>query len=190
MATTQKYREGLGRAAGARAAAAPDGQRRRRSRSSGFMRFQWARCWRSVAWCRRSTSCFPRIPRFDLHHNAHRPGAGARTRSALNASSIARSICPGPCAPISMRCSRRMLILAETEFWPNLLNGCFRRGIPVAVVNARISDRSWPRYQMLRRLWRPILGRSQPRAGAERNRRGAPYARSAAIRNVVSCPAT
>jgi 3-deoxy-D-manno-octulosonic-acid transferase len=29
----------------------------------------------------------------------------------------------------------------------------------VAVVNARISDRSWPRYQMLWRLWRPILGR-------------------------------
>lgn len=53
----------------------------------------------------------------------------------------------------------RLLILAETEFWPNLLHGCFRRRIPVAVVNARISDRSWPRYQMLRRLWRPILGR-------------------------------
>ena len=52
-----------------------------------------------------------------------------------------------------------LLILAETEFWPNLLNGCFRRQIPVAVVNARISDRSWPRYQMLQRLWRPILGR-------------------------------
>jgi 3-deoxy-D-manno-octulosonic-acid transferase len=53
----------------------------------------------------------------------------------------------------------KLLILAETEFWPNLLNGCFRRGIPVVVVNARISDRSWPRYQMLRRLWRPMLGR-------------------------------
>ena len=53
----------------------------------------------------------------------------------------------------------RLLILAETEFWPNLLNGCFRRGIPVTVVNARISDRSWPRYQMLRRLWRPFLRR-------------------------------
>lgn len=52
-----------------------------------------------------------------------------------------------------------LMILAETEFWPNLLNGCFRRQIPVAVVNARISDRSWPRYQMLQRLWRPILGR-------------------------------
>jgi 3-deoxy-D-manno-octulosonic-acid transferase len=53
----------------------------------------------------------------------------------------------------------KLFVLAETEFWPNLLNGCFRRGIPVAVVNARISDRSWPRYEMLGRLWRPILGR-------------------------------
>jgi 3-deoxy-D-manno-octulosonic-acid transferase len=53
----------------------------------------------------------------------------------------------------------RLLILAETEFWPNLLNSCFHRGIPVAVVNARISDRSWPRYMRLRRLWRPFLSR-------------------------------
>jgi 3-deoxy-D-manno-octulosonic-acid transferase len=53
----------------------------------------------------------------------------------------------------------RLLILAETEFWPNLLNGCFRRGIPVAVVNARISDRSWPRYRMVRSIFRPLLGR-------------------------------
>ena len=53
----------------------------------------------------------------------------------------------------------RMLILAETEFWPNLLNGCFRRQIPVAVVNARISNRSWPRYQFVRRFWKPILER-------------------------------
>ena len=53
----------------------------------------------------------------------------------------------------------RLLILAETEFWPNLLSGCVRRGIPVAVVNARISDRSWPRYRRLRRLWRPFLRR-------------------------------
>ena len=51
----------------------------------------------------------------------------------------------------------RLLVLAETEFWPNLLSGCFRRGIPVAVVNARISDRSWPRYRRLRKLWRTFL---------------------------------
>ena len=53
----------------------------------------------------------------------------------------------------------RMLVLAETEFWPNLLSGCFRREIPVAVVNGRISDRSWPRYRRMRALWRPLLGR-------------------------------
>ena len=53
----------------------------------------------------------------------------------------------------------RMLILAETEFWPNLLTACFQQRIPVAVVNARISDRSWPRYRRLRRFWRPLLKR-------------------------------
>jgi 3-deoxy-D-manno-octulosonic-acid transferase len=51
----------------------------------------------------------------------------------------------------------RLLILAETEFWPNLLKNCYRRNIPVAVVNARVSDRSWPRYRRLRWLWRPFL---------------------------------
>jgi 3-deoxy-D-manno-octulosonic-acid transferase len=51
----------------------------------------------------------------------------------------------------------RLLVLVETEFWPNLLHGCSRRGIPVAVVNARISDHSWPRYWSLCVLWRPFL---------------------------------
>ena len=50
-----------------------------------------------------------------------------------------------------------LLILAETEFWPNLLAGCRSRRIPVAVVNARVSDRSWPRYRSLRALWTPFL---------------------------------
>ncbi|HUD57591.1 MAG TPA: 3-deoxy-D-manno-octulosonic acid transferase [Terracidiphilus sp.] len=53
----------------------------------------------------------------------------------------------------------RMLVLAETEFWPNLLSGCFRRQISVVVVNARISDRSWPRYRQLRWFWQPQLSR-------------------------------
>ena len=77
-----------------------------------------------------------------------------------------------------------MLILAETEFWPNLLHECFRRGIPVAVVNARISDRSWPRYKLLRRFWAPLLGRlsavlAQSETDAER-------LRALGCRNVLS----
>ncbi len=68
-----------------------------------------------------------------------------------------------------------ILILAETEFWPNLLSGCFRRKIPVAVVNARISDRSWPRYRRMRWLWRPLLSslsslQAQSQTDAERLR--------------------
>jgi len=51
----------------------------------------------------------------------------------------------------------RLLVLAETEFWPRMLVECRRAGIPVAVVNARISDRSWPRYRRFARLWRPLL---------------------------------
>ncbi len=52
----------------------------------------------------------------------------------------------------------RLFVLAETEFWPRMIGECRRAGIPVAVVNARVSDRSYPRYLRLRALWRRILG--------------------------------
>ncbi|HVU47288.1 MAG TPA: 3-deoxy-D-manno-octulosonic acid transferase [Terracidiphilus sp.] len=55
--------------------------------------------------------------------------------------------------------SPRVLILAESEFWPNMLENCYRRKIPVMVVNARVSDRSWPRYQVMQRLWKPLMSR-------------------------------
>ncbi len=50
-----------------------------------------------------------------------------------------------------------MLVLVETEFWPRLLHECRRAAIPVAVVNARISDRSWPRYRRFAWIWQPLL---------------------------------
>lgn len=53
----------------------------------------------------------------------------------------------------------RILVLVETEFWPRMLTECRLAGIPVAVVNARISDRSWPRYRRLAWFWRRLLGR-------------------------------
>ncbi len=51
----------------------------------------------------------------------------------------------------------RMVVLLETEFWPRMLVECRRAKIPVAVVNARISDRSWPRYLRLRFVWKRLL---------------------------------
>jgi 3-deoxy-D-manno-octulosonic-acid transferase len=43
-----------------------------------------------------------------------------------------------------------LIIIAETEFWPNFLQLAKRSGARIAVVNARISDRSLPGYKRLR----------------------------------------
>lgn len=51
----------------------------------------------------------------------------------------------------------RVLVLAESELWPNVLAACVRQRVPVVIVNGRVSDRSLPRYMRLRRLWRPFL---------------------------------
>jgi 3-deoxy-D-manno-octulosonic-acid transferase len=51
----------------------------------------------------------------------------------------------------------RLLVLVETEFWPNYLSVAAQLRISVAVVNARISDRSYPRYLRLRRIWGRLL---------------------------------
>ena len=44
----------------------------------------------------------------------------------------------------------RAVILTETEIWPNFIRALKKRGVPVYLVNARISDRSAPRYKALR----------------------------------------
>ncbi len=50
-----------------------------------------------------------------------------------------------------------LVILAETEFWPNFLRLAKASGARLAVVNARISDRSYPRYLRFRELLRKVL---------------------------------
>ena len=50
-----------------------------------------------------------------------------------------------------------LLVLAETEFWPNLLHLMKKRGASVAAVNARISDRSFPRYRRFRWFFSRVL---------------------------------
>ncbi len=50
-----------------------------------------------------------------------------------------------------------LVVLAETEFWPNFLHSAHAEGARIAVVNARVSDRSFPRYQRLRLVWRRVL---------------------------------
>lgn len=50
-----------------------------------------------------------------------------------------------------------MLILVESEIWPNYLWCAKRRGIPVCLLNARLSPRTEARYRALRYFTRPVL---------------------------------
>jgi 3-deoxy-D-manno-octulosonic-acid transferase len=51
----------------------------------------------------------------------------------------------------------QLIVIAETEFWPNFLRLAHQSGARVAVVNARISDRSWRGYRRFRGLLARVL---------------------------------
>ncbi|HKD83569.1 MAG TPA: 3-deoxy-D-manno-octulosonic acid transferase [Terriglobales bacterium] len=51
----------------------------------------------------------------------------------------------------------KMLVLAESEFWPNLLRLAHDSGPAVGVVNARVSDRSLPGYLRFRALLQHVM---------------------------------
>ena len=53
----------------------------------------------------------------------------------------------------------RLLVLMESELWPRMLVECGRAGVPVAVVNARVSDRSYARAMRVRAVWGRVLRR-------------------------------
>jgi 3-deoxy-D-manno-octulosonic-acid transferase len=57
------------------------------------------------------------------------------------------------------RVQPRLLIVMETEIWPNTLAQCNARGIPVVLTNARLSARSARGYARLAGLTRETLGR-------------------------------
>ncbi len=52
-----------------------------------------------------------------------------------------------------------LVLLTETEIWPLFLERAQRRGIPVALVNGRISERSLRRYRLVRAFMRQALSR-------------------------------
>jgi 3-deoxy-D-manno-octulosonic-acid transferase len=52
-----------------------------------------------------------------------------------------------------------LLLLLETELWPVWIAAANRRDIPVVVISARLSDRSFPRYRRAQSMFAPTLGR-------------------------------
>jgi 3-deoxy-D-manno-octulosonic-acid transferase len=83
-----------------------------------------------------------------------------------------------------------IVVVAETEIWPNFLRECGRRGVPVFMVNGRISDRSYGRYRVVARWLGRVLDHyrllgMQSEADAGRMRRlGAPDDRVLVLGNV------
>ena len=52
----------------------------------------------------------------------------------------------------------RAIVLTESEIWPNFIRTARRYGIPLFLVNARVSDRSAPRYRMARWWFGDVFG--------------------------------
>lgn len=57
---------------------------------------------------------------------------------------------PGAVARFLRHFRPRVGLVLETELWPNLLFGCRDHGVPVWIVNARLSERSLGGYRLLR----------------------------------------
>jgi 3-deoxy-D-manno-octulosonic-acid transferase len=50
-----------------------------------------------------------------------------------------------------------LFVMMETEIWPNLLRECRARGVKTAIVNGRLSQRSYPRYRIVRGFMKTVL---------------------------------
>jgi 3-deoxy-D-manno-octulosonic-acid transferase len=59
------------------------------------------------------------------------------------------------------RVGPRAIVLIETELWPSWIAAAQRLGIPVVIVSARLSDRSFPRYRRIAPWLRRTLRRIQ-----------------------------
>ncbi len=82
-----------------------------------------------------------------------------------------------------------VVLLMETELWPRFFRECRRRGVPLALVNGRISEKSFGRY----RLIRPFIRTSSPTSRSRPRRpKGTPRgsSRLASRPNACASPAT
>ena len=55
------------------------------------------------------------------------------------------------------RLNPTLIVIVETEIWPNLIRAAAVCQVPLALVNGRISDRSYPRYRRFQRILAPLL---------------------------------
>jgi len=64
---------------------------------------------------------------------------------------------PGAIRRFLDRANPRILVIMETEIWPNMIRQCQARRVPVFLINARLSERSARGYERIRGLAAPIM---------------------------------
>jgi 3-deoxy-D-manno-octulosonic-acid transferase len=65
----------------------------------------------------------------------------------------------GCCRRFLNRLSPKVLVLMETELWPNLLHACGQKNIAVMLANARLSDKSYKKYAQHPKLTQAIFSK-------------------------------
>jgi 3-deoxy-D-manno-octulosonic-acid transferase len=88
------------------------------------------------------------------------PTGSERVREAFGDAVLNTYICydtPGMVRRFLDQLRPSVAIVMESEIWPNLFLQCEQRGVPLLIVNARLSPQSTMRYQRLRGLTRETL---------------------------------
>lgn len=76
---------------------------------------------------------------------------------------------PDALARFLNRVKPKMLIIMETELWPNTIAACHKRNIPVLLANGRLSEKSARAYRRIRPLVRPMLSQLSAVAAQHRD---------------------
>ena len=91
----------------------------------------------------------------------HMTPTGRETGEALFGGNVLRCYLPydypGAVARFLDRFRPQAGMVMETEIWPNLIQACRARGVPLYLVNARLSEKSFARYRRFAQLARESL---------------------------------
>jgi 3-deoxy-D-manno-octulosonic-acid transferase len=100
-----------------------------------------------------------RYPTMPLVLSTATPTGRARARALFGDDIVIRFLpydTPGSVGRFLARIRPRLAIIMETELWPNLLEECRRRDLPVVFANARLAAKSVARYRRLGKLFRGV----------------------------------
>jgi len=87
--------------------------------------------------------------------------AGHKMAETINDTNVVTGYFPLDCTMSVRRTfdsiNPRLLVIAETEIWPNLIKESHRRQIPIVLVNGRMSDKAFPKYKLIAKMLSQLL---------------------------------